>query len=355
MIVRNEAKFLAACLQSITDLVGEIVVVDTGSTDDTVAIAQAFGTRVSFFPWRDDFAAARNHAIEQASGDRLLYIDADERVRPCDRTAILTDLDAPHRLAATVEFRPRTGFTAYRETRLLRRDPRIRFHGAMHETFLPDLERLEHQGMGVTGNSRLAIDHVGYDGDQSHKFERNLRLLSKQIEADPERSYLRWHQGAVLAASGQPEAAEAAWLAGAQIVRNRPRRKSDDVMCHIDLIKLYLSQGRDASALLVEGLALQPGNWLLHWLHAKTLAAAGAYLQAIAIHERLAAVDAATLVDAIAYDARIFGAWACAEIAHIAFQQADYATSAAWYGRAEARAPGCQEFRIKRRLATARA
>ncbi len=78
LIVRNESAHLGACLTSIQSVVDEIIVVDTGSTDDTVAIAQSYGAQVHHFPWCDDFAAARNHSLQFATGDWLLIIDADE-------------------------------------------------------------------------------------------------------------------------------------------------------------------------------------------------------------------------------------------------------------------------------------
>ena len=331
-----------------------MVVVDTGSVDDSRAIAARHGARVFEFPWTGDFAAARNHAIEQATSEWLLYIDADERVRPCDRAALQAELAAPGLLAATVVFRPRTGFTAYPEMRLLRRDARIRFHGAMHETFLPDIERLTGEGAGTTGASCLAIDHVGYDGDQSHKLERNRSLLLKQIAADPGRAYLRWHLGCVYLALGLESAAEAEWRAGIEIVRAQGRRLPDDALCFVELVKLRWAREEEVSALLAEAQALQPDNWLLCWLRAKILADAGQHDAAMVLFERLAAVDAATLVHAIAYDSRIFGAWACAEAGHCAFQQGDFGVSADWYARAEQMAPSVREFQVKRMLASAR-
>jgi hypothetical protein len=78
MIVKNEAKHLARCLESAKTVVDEIIVVDTGSTDHTPDIAKAYGAKVLSIEWTRDFAAARNHAIEQASGAFILILDADE-------------------------------------------------------------------------------------------------------------------------------------------------------------------------------------------------------------------------------------------------------------------------------------
>jgi tetratricopeptide (TPR) repeat protein len=82
MIVRDEADQIAECLRSVRGLVDEMVVVDTGSTDDTPARAQEQGARVVVFPWSNDFAAARNCSIAEATGDWILVLDADERLFP---------------------------------------------------------------------------------------------------------------------------------------------------------------------------------------------------------------------------------------------------------------------------------
>ena len=76
MIVKNEEAHLAGCLGSVADLVDEIVVVDTGSTDATAAVASRFGARVYPFHWVDSFAAARNESLRHARGDWIFWLDA---------------------------------------------------------------------------------------------------------------------------------------------------------------------------------------------------------------------------------------------------------------------------------------
>ena len=80
MIVKNEERFLPGCLESVKALVDEMVIADTGSTDGTKEIAISFGAKVIDYPWRNDFSAARNESLRHATGDWILYLDADERI-----------------------------------------------------------------------------------------------------------------------------------------------------------------------------------------------------------------------------------------------------------------------------------
>lgn len=355
MIVKNEERFLAGCLDSIRDLVDEIVVVDTGSSDASVTLAAAGGARVHHHVWQDDFAAARNEALDHARGDWILYIDADERVRPYDRARLRAELADPALCTALVRFHPRTGYTAYPEYRLFRRDPRIRFRGAIHETMLPDIERLIASGAGQCGWSGLTIDHLGYDGDQSHKLPRNLKLLEKEVRVNPDRVYLWWHLGTVYRDLGRPAAAEAAWRNGTAVAARTAANPSDVGLCYIELIRLGLDRGDDVHALLEEAMAAQPDDLFLVWLRGQALMAAGRYDAGVAAFERLAAVDPDALLTPLAYDRRVLGAGALAEAGSWAFHLGRWRDSEAFFRRAEWRAPDTLEWRVKRELAAARA
>jgi Glycosyl transferase family 2 len=354
MIVRDEAHHLVACLDSLKPVVDEIVVVDTGSRDTTREIALAHGARLFDFTWRDDFSAARNHGLEAARGDWILYIDADERLRPYERAALAADLADPALIAATLRFHPRTGYTAYPEYRLFRRDERIRFSGAFHETMMPAFAPFLAAGRRI-GHSALTIDHVGYDGDQSHKLDRNRRMLAIALRESPERIYLWWHLGTVERDLGHAEAAEAAWREGLKLAQQGRDVTSNAVLCVIELMKALSRRGEDCLPLLREGLALTPGNWLLRWHEARSLRDRGDIAAAEAIFHDLAAQDPDRMIDHAAYNRGIFGAGAWAELGYCAFLRQDYPASAACYAEAERCEPHSLEYRAKRVLAEARA
>ena len=96
MIVKNEEDVLERCLDSVADLVDEIVIVDTGSTDSTREIAARYTDKIFDFPWRDDFAAARNESFAHASMDYCMWLDADDVLLEADRAAFL-ELTPPSR------------------------------------------------------------------------------------------------------------------------------------------------------------------------------------------------------------------------------------------------------------------
>jgi tetratricopeptide (TPR) repeat protein len=354
LIVRNEERVLGACLASLDQIVDEIIVVDTGSTDRSAELAACHGAKIFHFPWNDNFSAARNFAIEQASCPWLLYIDADERLRDGDRGMLETALSAPGAVAATVRFYPRSGYTAYREYRLYRRDPRLRFEGVVHEGMFPSIWRLIAAEGGHMLDCGLTIDHLGYDGPQMHKAERYLRLLAHATEEDPERIYLWWHLGTIHRDLGKIDEAEACWRRGLALARVRGPRDGDDCLCHFELIKLELASGGDAAELIAEGRRLRPDNHLLQWFEAKSLMRRGRLSDASAIFAALSRIDPETLVAENAYDKRIFGAGAADLAAECAFRAGDYAEAARWYGVAEAASDDALEYRCKRQLAESR-
>lgn len=355
LIVRDEELYLGGCLASIASIVDEIVVVDTGSQDRSREIARAHGAHVFEHEWANDFAAARNAALDHATGDWILYIDADERMRPYDRDRLREELNTPNLYSMTVRFFPQSGFTAYREHRLFRHVPALRFRGSMHETIRPDLDRIIRSGKGDCGTCDLIIDHLGYDGGRRRKADRDLPLLQKELQADPGRIYLWWHLGAAYRDIDRIAEAERAWLRGIETARGCGSDEPDIALCHIELVKLKLQRGEDVVALVDEAICLRPHNLLLHWLRARGLASAGRHAEAIAIFAWLGAIDPDTLLSDVSYDRRILGADALAEAGHCAFIIGDYDQSEAWYRRAALLAPGNLEFSVKQRFAAERA
>lgn len=184
LITKNEARCLARCLASVRGLVDEIIVADTGSTDATIQIARDCGAQVSHFVWVNDFAAARNFALAQTTGDWILVLDADETVTPGLADEIKQFILGPARigrLKIISDFRHH-GQTQRSSTHVSRLFPRgSKFEGRIHEQLVSDLPRLNLAG---------ELSHDGYL--QPGKSDRNVQLLTAELVRDPRNAYLHF-------------------------------------------------------------------------------------------------------------------------------------------------------------------
>jgi glycosyltransferase involved in cell wall biosynthesis len=322
LIVRDEAGLLEECLQSLRSFADEVVVVDTGSTDGSIKRAEDAGARVAECPWTDDFAAARNFALDLALGEWVLYIDADERLRPRNQAAA-RHLLSEGGVGFTVDLHPRKGWTAYREYRLWRNKPSIRFRGVIHETVLDSLRAAAGGALDNIPRSGLVIDHVGYEGSLVEKFRRNLPLLQQALADDPERVFL-WHDyGCALAGLGRHVEAERAW--GEAIVRSRSSEPSHPpaghVLSYLSLIARRRDLGQQYHELLDEALARFPDDWALAWWEGRRLLDGGRYEEAAATFEKLVATTPESLDGTeVAYPVELFGTWALEGLALALFR-----------------------------------
>jgi tetratricopeptide (TPR) repeat protein len=353
MIVRNEASHLPACLDSIRDLVDEIVVVDTGSTDDTVSIARSFGARVHVQPWAGSFAEARNRALELALGRWILYIDADERLcpYPCERAR--ARIAQATEVALRVRLKPFVGATPYWEYRLWRSDPRIRFAGVIHEKQTAAIAAVAGADGLSMGETELLLEHVGYEGDQTHKHERNLPLLRAQLAADPTDAYNWHHLAVVLAGLGRLDASEAALERAVQTVRERDA--GTGMQAYFRLICVRRERGEDTTELLEEALARYPDHVGLIWLKLLAEIEAGRYEQALHRLELFEVDPERPVEDIVGYRVELFGARAAEARGGCLFKLGRFAESAAAYARAERLEPDERAHSLKRALAEARA
>jgi tetratricopeptide (TPR) repeat protein len=356
MIVRDEEPMLADCLASVHGLADEVVIVDTGSTDRTVEIAHSHGARVLEQPWTGDFSAPRNIGLDHARGSWILYLDADERLRPIARDRLVARLSDAPELGLRVLLRPFVRATPYLEYRLWRSDPRIRFHGLIHERVVDALHQAARSdGRSIGGWTELALDHIGYEGDQSAKHRRNLPLLRRQLEREPDNIFNWRHLARVLAALGDRDEADQALERAAALARAEQTPSRDGSLAWADLVQRRHEQRADVRPLLELGRARWPQQWLLTWIEAQVELDAGRPEVAADQLRALLAIDAARLpYDGIAYDERIFGEYAQASLALALFRLERYADAAAAYREAERLNPHAREYAVKRLLAEAR-
>ncbi|WP_207658049.1 tetratricopeptide repeat-containing glycosyltransferase family 2 protein [Ruminiclostridium sufflavum] len=175
MIVKNEEEVIERCLSSVSDLVDEIIILDTGSADKTKAIISKFTDNIYDFQWIDDFAAARNSAFDKATMDYILWLDADDVMDDINRNrfsalkeSLETDVDS-----VTMEYQ--LSFDEYgnvifslRRNRLVKRANKFRWIGPVHEYL---------EVGGKIYNSDVSIAHKSLH----HDSDRNLRIYEKRL------------------------------------------------------------------------------------------------------------------------------------------------------------------------------
>ncbi len=199
MIVRDEQESLRRCLASAAPVVDQMVVVDTGSRDGTVSVAREAGALVVSYEWQDDFAAARNVALDHVETDWVLVLDADEQVArtsgPVIRRAITNPLVDGFLLdilnfAGEVTI---SGGVTHANVRLFRRLPGVRYEGALHEQVGPSLLRA---GGCVRPLPGAVILHYGYLGaavEGYDKKRRNLEIAKRQAREDPHDPFVHFN------------------------------------------------------------------------------------------------------------------------------------------------------------------
>jgi glycosyltransferase involved in cell wall biosynthesis len=209
VIAKNEEHNLGTCLASAADLVREIIVVDTGSTDKTKEVARAHGAKVFDFAWVDDFAAARNESIRHATGEWIFWLDADDRIDASSKNklrALFASLPDDN-VAYAMTYHD--GCSAVARVCLFRNHPEIRWSYRVHEQILPAVERLG----GRAQATDVIVHTVGYHdpGAVQCKLQRNLRLLRLEISDRPGDLLTEWNLGRTTLRLGLFEEA-AHWL-----------------------------------------------------------------------------------------------------------------------------------------------
>jgi glycosyltransferase involved in cell wall biosynthesis len=208
MIVKNEEQTLRDCLKSVRGMVDEIVIIDTGSTDNTLAIAKEFNAKIGYFDWINDFSAARNESLKLATCKWILYLDADERIKPIDVSKFRNHLanlpESVGGLVLTIEsaHKSLTGETDTHKggyPRIFRNlgFPRIKFLGKVHEQISPALREANLELI----NTDIVIHHLGYDQSREvmeAKVKRNYQLLLEHVRDEPLNGYAWFQLGQTL-------------------------------------------------------------------------------------------------------------------------------------------------------------
>ncbi|WKT83382.1 MULTISPECIES: TPR domain-containing glycosyltransferase [unclassified Thermosynechococcus] len=297
MIVRDEAARLPRCLASVVGVVDEAVIVDTGSQDETVAIARQWGARVYEVPWQEDFAAARNIALQYVTTEWVLVLDADETLTP-SFAAVLPEICRQPNWLVVILLRQELGVVPPYTyvSRLFRHHPDLFFQRPYHETIddsvLALQQREPHWQIGQV--NRVAIVHSGYLGSQrQQKQERAERIMRRHLEQHPQDAYLWSKLAGVYLAKGAWQQAQHCLEQGLK-VKSAPPAVAYEL--HYQRGNLYAERGEWPAAIQAYETALRtPTPAVMHLATYLRLAEAQKQLKrwgdALATYDRLQAVD----------------------------------------------------------------
>lgn len=281
MIAKNEAANIKRSLSSVINCVDEVILVDTGSTDNTPKIAKTFNANIFSIPWPNDFSAARNIALQKANCDWILVLDADEELEPLTQNKM-------HKLVESNEadafqmiqrnFQPPGEIIPYTDffiTRLFRRQPDYYYEGIIHEQITPSIQR----SGGKVEKTDLVILHYGYLSKTTQsgesRAERNLSLLTEALTIDPDDAYLLFQTGITLKSLSRMDEAEKFLLQALSLKSCLSVEILEQT--HMKLAQIYLSKHEDASALQQAELCLNinPSNSPALYIAGLTLFASG--------------------------------------------------------------------------------
>jgi tetratricopeptide (TPR) repeat protein len=334
MIVKDEEALLPYCLASVREIVDEIIVVDTGSADRTIEIAQQFGAVVYPYPWQNDFAAARNESLRHAQGDWILVLDADETLLPDCVADLRAVIASPHCIAVTL-LREEVGAQQNPYTllcRLFRRHPQIQFQRPYHETIddsVTALQAVEPHWV-IYSLPMPAIAHDGYRPEAiSHhqKSDRAERIMGRYLETHPQDAYIcsklgalyvtqgRHAEGYALLAQGiatQPESSAVRYelhyhlgmahtaMAQVRLAQQHYEQALETELleqlklaAYINLAALHSNENTwaQAEALLVHVLKIQPELAIAHYNLGLIYKAQGNYSAAITAYQRAIEIE----------------------------------------------------------------
>jgi glycosyltransferase involved in cell wall biosynthesis len=202
MIVKDEEAMLGRCLESVRDVVDEMVIVDTGSTDRTVKIAESYGARVFTYPWGDSFSDARNYGIARATMDWIFIMDADDEFEKQD-SGMLRDMTSENAVATayyckTLSFMgdepDLANVVSNLNIYLFRNRMGYRFTGDIHE----QISCADPSAKTVTAISDMRVYHYGYLNNamrSQKKRARNMQLIQKELEKCPDNPFMLYNLG----------------------------------------------------------------------------------------------------------------------------------------------------------------
>src|SRR3989338_5098751 len=201
ILTKNSERMIEQCICSVAPIISEVIVVDTGSSDNTKKIAEKLGAKIYDYKWDENFSNAKNFLKSKASKDWILLLDQDEAISSQDFDKIKEMVKDERYLGYYLiqrnyvrgighvgwvsckkdkykESKISEGFVPRKMLRLFKNDLRIRFTGAVHESVIQSIEEI---GMGLIGNSDIVIHHYGLLDRGADRNRRYVDIEKKNI------------------------------------------------------------------------------------------------------------------------------------------------------------------------------
>ncbi|MDQ8738633.1 glycosyltransferase [Paenibacillus sp. LHD-38] len=298
MIVKDEEDLLPSCLRSVEGVVDEIIVIDTGSTDNTVEIAKSMGARVYPYRWDQDFSRARNVSLERARGQWILFLDADEEIHPDDRGSIrplLAETEASGYMV-TIESKLEHGVERDFALRIFRNHHEHYFVGSFHEQIGSSILTANPEAQFL--RTGIRVKHVGYTREimkKKNKSARNLEMALAELNKRPDDGFLRFC--VAQAYLGQENPDSAAILEAIKHLRFSIEASDSKAMWGARMYKLLAvaleaaGQTNEALESTMKGILLYKGSAELYYLQAKIFEKVGKRDRAIGSYMQCLEVD----------------------------------------------------------------
>jgi glycosyltransferase involved in cell wall biosynthesis len=296
MMVKNEEKNLVRCLDAMSPLLGkpdvELIIVDTGSTDNTVEIASRYTSKLYLHNWQGDFSAMRNITISYARGEFILIIDADEVILAAEQLYnVIAEAGADGFNTLTLKVKSLTGvkgvYTVLTQERVFRNDGGFRYEGSVHNQPIYNDPIL---------NTDIYVEHYGYiftDPElKERKFQRTCTLLKAELEKNPDSMYYRFQIARSYDAHGDYQDALREIRIAYSLIQNSKMKKIF-VLATYALICSKNREYEEAITICKDGLELVNDYLDLHYVLAESCSLLGrhqeafeAYLSYIELYEK---------------------------------------------------------------------
>ncbi|HCT65774.1 MAG TPA: hypothetical protein DIC60_11000 [Lachnospiraceae bacterium] len=334
MIVKNEEKYIEQCLSSVSSIVNEIIIVDTGSTDNTLKLASRFNPKIFEYPWDSDFGSARNHSLEQATGDWILVLDADEAIYSEDVKKLMDIIETTKANIIALKFHNFTdenseeNYNTHMGIRIFKNHC-FRYEGTIHEQLIPLNEKVLHK----PHLTDVRVRHYGYlkSNAGQKKRDRNMPIIQKLLDKNPDDSFQLFNMGNEYMSDGDYEKA-LYYFQKSYANKNISLAYCPHLIFRIAACFHYLKRNEEGIKIIDEGLKIYPKCTDYEYFKGRMYKSLKRYSLAIDSFNKCISMGASPANLSFLGDVEEFRAYV--DLGNIYFLQDDFAKSLSFYLKA---------------------